>query len=186
MINSRTPRSDPTLWRLTSSEDISTMASSSERFGNFEKADIQKLLEDKDSQNTKRSTKVCTGIFEDYLKEKNSEELAAILKKFYVEVRKTDGALYTKSSLFWIRFGLKSYFKSTLISSRTKSLMKLIVYTKLNVRLWRKTDLRKNRQLLTKILSCIKAVCLARIARLSIFRSDVLFLSTRKTKPSRA
>ena len=105
-------------WRRHQHHTVNTMASSSERFGNFEEAEIQKLLEDKDSQNTKRSTKVCRGIFEDYLKEKNanfpqnSEELAAILKKFYVEVRKTDGALYTKSSLCSIRFGLKRYFKA--------------------------------------------------------------------------
>jgi hypothetical protein len=47
------------------------MASSTERFANLGKADIQKLLEDKDSLNTKRATKASRVIFEDYLKAKS-------------------------------------------------------------------------------------------------------------------
>jgi GrpB-like predicted nucleotidyltransferase (UPF0157 family) len=65
------------------------MASSTERFANLGEAEIQKLLEDKDSLNTKGSTKASRVIFEDYLKAKslnfpqNSEELADVLKKIY-------------------------------------------------------------------------------------------------------
>ena len=55
--------------------------------------EIEKLLEDKDSKNTKRSTKVAKELFYGYLKEKNiqephnKKELAQVLKSFYVEVR---------------------------------------------------------------------------------------------------
>ena len=59
--------------------------------------EIEKLLEDKDLENTKRSTKVAKELFYEYLKEKNiqephdKKELAQVLKSFYVEVRKKDG-----------------------------------------------------------------------------------------------
>ena len=52
------------------------------------------LLEDKDAENTKQSTKVAKQIRKDFLLEKNVEEpsekrdLALILKSFYVEARK--------------------------------------------------------------------------------------------------
>ena len=56
--------------------------------------EIEKLLEDKDSENTKRSTKVMKELtFYEYLKEKNiqephdKKELAQVLKSFYVEAR---------------------------------------------------------------------------------------------------
>ena len=68
------------------------------------------MLEDKDSENTKRSTKVANELFYKYLKEKNIQEphdkkdLAQVLKSFYVEGRKKDGekTMYNKTI---IRFG---------------------------------------------------------------------------------
>ena len=68
------------------------------------------LLEDKDSENTKRSTKVAKELFYQYLKEKNiqephdKKELAKVLKSFYVKARKKDGekTMYNKTI---IRFG---------------------------------------------------------------------------------
>ena len=56
----------------------------------------KKLIEDKDSENTKRSTKVAKELFYEYLKEKNIQEphdkneLAQVLKSFYMEVRKNN------------------------------------------------------------------------------------------------
>ena len=55
--------------------------------------EIEKLLADKDSENTKKSTKVAKELFYEYLKEKNiqeahdKKELAQVLKSFYVEMR---------------------------------------------------------------------------------------------------
>ena len=54
----------------------------------------RKIFGDKDSQNTKRSTKVAKELFADYVKEKKlrepeeKKELAQTLKTFYVEARK--------------------------------------------------------------------------------------------------
>ena len=56
------------------------------RFASSTRQEIEKLLEDKDSENTKRSTKVAKELFYEYLKEKNiqephdKKELAQVLK----------------------------------------------------------------------------------------------------------
>ena len=44
------------------------------RFASSTQQEIEKLLEDKDSENTKRSTKVPKELFYEYLKEKNIQE----------------------------------------------------------------------------------------------------------------
>ena len=60
------------------------------RFASSTQQQNEKLLEDKDSENTKRSTKVVKELFYEYLKEKNiqephnKKELAQVLKSFYV------------------------------------------------------------------------------------------------------
>jgi argininosuccinate lyase len=66
-----------------------------DRFSNFSDDEIQKLLENKDADNTKRTYKVAKEVFYEYLNEKlgipeptEKSELAQVLKKFYVEARK--------------------------------------------------------------------------------------------------
>ena len=86
------------------------------RFASSTQQEIEKLLEDKDSENTKRWTKVAKELF--YLKEKNiqephdKKELALVLKSFYVEARKKDGSFYSMGSLKTLRFGLNRHFKA--------------------------------------------------------------------------
>ena len=61
------------------------------RFASSTQQQIEKLLEGKDSENTKRSTKVAKELFYEYLKEINiqephdKKELAQVLKSFYVD-----------------------------------------------------------------------------------------------------
>ena len=68
--------------------------------------EIEKLLEDKDSGNTKRSTKVAKELFYEYLKEKNiqephdKKELAQVLKSFFAEARKKDGSFTLRSCVY--------------------------------------------------------------------------------------
>ena len=63
------------------------------RFAASTQQEIEKLVADKDSKNTKKSTKVAKELFYEYLKEKNiqeahdKKELAQVLKSFYVEMR---------------------------------------------------------------------------------------------------
>ena len=71
------------------------------RFASATEKVIERLLDEKESHNTKRSTKVAKELFSEYLKEKNIQEpvekkdLAQVLKSFYVEVRKKDGSSYS-------------------------------------------------------------------------------------------
>ena len=44
------------------------------RFASSTQQEIEKLLKEKDSENTKRSTKVAKELFYEYLKEKNIQE----------------------------------------------------------------------------------------------------------------
>ena len=44
------------------------------RFASLTEQDIEKIVEDKDSQNTKKSTKVAKELFADYVKEKLARE----------------------------------------------------------------------------------------------------------------
>ena len=61
------------------------------RFASSTQQEIEKMLEDKDSENTKRSTKAAKELFYECLKEKNiqephgKKELAQVLKSFYVD-----------------------------------------------------------------------------------------------------
>ena len=81
------------------------------RFASLTEQDIEKyIVEDKDSQNTKRSTKVAKELFSEYVKEKKlrepekKRELAKTLKTFYVEARNMERifSMYDKTI---IRFG---------------------------------------------------------------------------------
>lgn len=73
-----------------------------------------------ESKNTNKATDVSWRIFAHFLEEKFSHlnmetitklELNDILSKFYVEVRKKNGDMYTKSSMNSIRFGIQRKFK---------------------------------------------------------------------------
>ena len=93
------------------------------RPGRFHVADedeIANLLSNKDSVNTKKSTKLAVKCFRDFLSEisdniefetYSSEELNRALKSFYVGARKTDGSQFKKGALQNIRYGLKRYIK---------------------------------------------------------------------------
>ena len=81
------------------------------RFASLTEQDIEKyIVEDKDSQNTKRSTTVAKELFSEYVKEKKlrepekKRELAQTLKTFYVEARNMERirSMYNKTI---IRFG---------------------------------------------------------------------------------
>jgi len=67
------------------------------RFRSLSEENIVQLLNDKDSENTKKSTKQHRFIFESYLEEKNirnpttAVELEAVLRKSCAEARRKDG-----------------------------------------------------------------------------------------------
>ena len=88
------------------------------RFATFSSQDIENIVQNKDSNNTKRATKVARQVFTEYLKEKKllepeePSELAKCLKSFYVEARKKDGSCYSMGTLRSLKFGLCRYYKA--------------------------------------------------------------------------
>ena len=86
------------------------------RFRSLNEENIAQLLNDKDSENTRKHRL----IFEPYLKEKNirnpttAVELAAVLRKLYAEARKKDEQMYSENSLFSVRCSLCRQFKQEL------------------------------------------------------------------------
>ena len=92
-----------------------------ERFHLQTEEEINQLLTDKDSMNTKKSTQLSIRCFRSFLQEQNGtdvefeaytlDRLNSSLKSFYVGARKTDGTHYKKTALQNIRYGLKRYLK---------------------------------------------------------------------------
>ncbi|CAC5388253.1 unnamed protein product [Mytilus coruscus] len=96
------------------------------RFASLEPEDLTKILNDRDSKNTKNVIGVAKRMIGDYLLEKDgsfktirdldqacTEDVVKTLRQFYGEVRKTDGTLYAKKSLITLRFGLQKHFIET-------------------------------------------------------------------------
>ena len=62
------------------------------------------ILNNKDSENTKKVNKLAVGIFQVYLQEKGQlANLRDLLKKFYIEARRKDKEEYSKSTLTTLR-----------------------------------------------------------------------------------
>ena len=83
-------------------------------------AEDSPLLQDsKDNEWIKSSVSYALSVFNGYVADNeleepngNSEALAAILKNFYVEIRcKKNGSMFSKNSMFALRFGLKRHFR---------------------------------------------------------------------------
>ena len=98
------------------------------RLRSLSEENIAQLLNDKDSENTKKSMKHHLLIFESYLKKENlrnpttAVELVAVLRKFYAEARKKDGQMYSKNSLCSIRFSLFNSLRMLSLSSTCRIL----------------------------------------------------------------
>ena len=80
----------------------------SDRFTELSESELTSLLDQKNSDNTKKATKVALDLFRDYLKERKIDEdslvaskdkLETALRKFYAEARKKNGELYPKAVL---------------------------------------------------------------------------------------
>ena len=86
---------------------------------------LDQIIEDRDSKNTKSVIKLAVQVLNDYLIEKNGEiasvnELdlfdtsvdivVATLKRFYGEIRKAGGTLYAIKSIITLMFGLQKHF----------------------------------------------------------------------------
>ena len=100
----------------STSHMMGEMASS--RFANMSDEDMEKLVEDASSQNTKNLINVAWKVFEQYIVEKlhirpsclqdmSAESLVPVLRKFYCNVRNRNG----KKTMISIRYGLQKKFE---------------------------------------------------------------------------
>ena len=98
------------------------MASS--RFANMSDEDMEKLVEDASSQNTKNVINVAWKVFEQYIVEKlhirpsclqdmSAESLVPVLMKFYCNVRNRNREPYAKKTMISIRYGLQKKFEKS-------------------------------------------------------------------------
>lgn len=99
----------------------SSSSTKPKRFASFDEEEFSKILGNKDADNNKRSTKQGINILNEYLFEKNIDidletvdttTLAAILSKFYVQLRKSDGSHYKTSSMNALKAGINRHLKS--------------------------------------------------------------------------
>jgi len=91
------------------------------RFADITNQQLDKIVEDKDAKNTKRSTNQAVRLFHKYLTEQeldvefenyDPQTLNNTLSKLYAEARTEDGTLYKKSSLQILRHGLNRFLSS--------------------------------------------------------------------------
>lgn len=86
-----------------------------QRFATVTEDEYKRILNEKDSENTKKATRNAVRTFRAYLQEKcvdsnfeefSKEELEKRLKGFYTEVRQENGEAYKRTSVFSLRHGL--------------------------------------------------------------------------------
>ena len=91
-----------------------------DRFVTIGDDDINTILDNAYTDNTKQSTKIGVRLLRDYLTEKrlnenfenmSNSELDAVLKKCYVEARTRKGDLYKRFSLSAIRHGINRHLQ---------------------------------------------------------------------------
>ena len=109
---------------LTSAVFTSKGEMASSRFANMSDEDMEKLVEDASSQNTKNVINVAWKIFEQYIVEKlhirpscqqdmSAKSLVPVLRKFYCNVRNRNGEPYVKKTMISIRYGLQKKFEKS-------------------------------------------------------------------------
>ena len=91
-------------------------------FANITEDNIQDLLTNKDSKETKRQVDRAVKIFRNFLLNDNvtteleslsKSELNEHLRTFYASIRKKDGEVMKKTSLTALKYGLRKFLKDT-------------------------------------------------------------------------
>lgn len=93
----------------------------SERFLSFDDEDLEVLLDNKDSKNTKTCIKLAINVLTAFcasrnilfhdLEQMSEADLCSQLKSFYAAVRSQKGDLYSKKSMISIRYGIQTLFE---------------------------------------------------------------------------
>jgi len=91
-----------------------------DRFARLSADDLQSILENRDSANTKNCIEAAKRILADYcgakeliydeIIEKPKASIAEFLINFYAEVRKKNGDFYSRTSMISLHFGIQRHF----------------------------------------------------------------------------
>lgn len=103
-----------------------------DRFPPHSEEDLNKILEEKDSKNTKKATQVAVNVLESFMVARNmikvgsdppeaddwtlftKPQLASLLRQFYAEARTVKGELYKKTTLLSLRNGINRHLNTSL------------------------------------------------------------------------
>ncbi|XP_071122342.1 uncharacterized protein KIAA1958-like [Mytilus edulis] len=105
-------------------DDVSTRQAQN-RFGDASEDDVYHLLTNINSKNTAKSTKFAVKLLRDYCLAKELDvdfenlpvsELCTLLKGFYINLRRHNGELYTRSSFLVVRQSLNRFLRNPPVS----------------------------------------------------------------------
>jgi len=91
------------------------------RFASLSDEDLQHLITNRLSNRSKNSIKTAVNLFSEYTRSRNSSladieqlsvsDLDQFLSRYFAEMRKRDGSLYSRNSVLASRYGLQQHFK---------------------------------------------------------------------------
>jgi len=101
------------------------MAASSDptadRFASLSDADLQDLISNRLSKRSKASIQTAVNVFSEYARSRDTSladieqlpvsDLDQFLSRYFAELRKRDGSLYTRNTVLANRYGLQQHFK---------------------------------------------------------------------------
>ena len=102
------------------SENHSFAMAGKDRLSSVSEEDLAKIKEDSRAEITVKATRCWSSLLLSYIEQKKIEidikpfsatELADILKKFYVEVRRQDGSVYQRSSIRGMRAAIHRFIR---------------------------------------------------------------------------
>ena len=115
------------------SENHSFAMAAKDRFSSVSEEDLAKIKDDCRAESTVKATRCWSSLFLSYIEQKKIEidfktcsatELADILKKFYVEVRRQDGSVYQRSSIRGMRAAIHRFIREPPYSRMDLSLFR--------------------------------------------------------------
>jgi hypothetical protein len=94
------------------------------RFADLSEDEMEEILNETESRNTKNVIQVASELFEDHinnklnlrsddLHDKSYEEIVHMLRKLYCNIRKRNGEPYAKKTMISIRYGLQKKFEKS-------------------------------------------------------------------------
>ena len=102
---------------IAADDAMASTSSSVRKFASCDESDLQQIIDNSESSNTKKATKLAVSLFHQYkgenivFEELSPGELNRVLGRFYVELRTPKGELYKKTTLLTYRQGIQRHLQ---------------------------------------------------------------------------